>query len=158
MAAVQAGSKDEQRHKVEQQLQRSEGEWTGRGAVTQAGACGWASYSLHCWKSCFLQNYYIHWKTKPTWRLGVLRSLHITSIWDHGTEHECEHWVSLSKGDGDLSEEQQVALEFGSLAHQNERHWWVNLGQARPQDFSSRTSLATAVPLYVCPMPFFSGI
>lgn len=102
MAAVQAGSKDEQRHKVEQQLQRSEGEWAGRGAVTQAGACGWASYSLHCWKSCFLQNYYIHWKTKPTWRLGVLRSLHITSIWDHGTEHECEHWVSLSKGDGDL--------------------------------------------------------
>lgn len=57
-----------------------------------------------------------------------------------------------------LSEEQQVALEFGSLAHQNERPWWVNLGQARPQDFSSRTSLATAVPLYVCPMPFFSGI
>ena len=25
------------------------------------------------------------------------------------------------------SEEQQVALEFGSLAHQNERHWWMNL-------------------------------
>lgn len=31
-----------------------------------------------------------------------------------------------------ISEEQQVALEFRSLAHQNERHWWVNLRQARP--------------------------